>query len=96
MNVFYDKEKAQEALEKIIAALKAAQEALETVAENIAERYKEFIEEYKYIYDREPLPQPQKYILMKCFVIDRRKEINRIKKKKGTVYPCFFVTLLFF
>lgn len=77
--------------------LQKAKEGLAAVVEYVDEQFSELLEDLKCIdIDREPLPQPQKYIFMKCFVIDRRKQINRIKKKKGTVYPCFFfVTFLF-
>lgn len=76
---------AKEAFARIAEDLKKAKEAFAATQEAFEEMAK-MAEEYKYIVERDPLPQPQKYIFMKCFVIDRRKQINRIKKKKGTVF----------
>ncbi len=80
---------AKEAIAKLNEDFKKATEALCELAQDVAEAFKNMLEEIKYIY-RDPLPQPQKSICMKNFVLDRRKTINRIKKKKGTVYPCFY------
>ena len=59
-------------------------------ADNVCE-LKKLAESEFCAFRRDPLPQPQKYICMKDFVIDRRKAINRIKKKKGTVFPVSFL-----
>lgn len=86
---------AKAAFAEIAEDFEKAKEAFCASVEYIDEQFKELLEDLKEIdFDREPLPQPQKYILMKCFVIDRRKGINRIKKKKGTVYPCFFCDII--
>lgn len=82
---------AKETFAEIAEDFEKVKEALRASVEYIDEQFSKLLEDLKCIdIDRDPLPQPQKYIVMKCFVIDRRKEINRIKKKKGTVYPCFF------
>lgn len=76
----------KEAYAKLAEELEKVQEALCDTAENIAEEFKKLFEEEKYIYDREPLPTPPKDIQIKIFTLDRRTAINKIKKKKGTVY----------
>lgn len=58
--------------------------------DNLSE-LKKLAESEFYTFAREPKPQPQKSICMKNFVLDRRKTINRIKKKKGTVFPVLFL-----
>lgn len=78
---------AEEAFLRFKEAFEKAQEAFCEIVEDVSDSFKKAFEELKNIdLDREPLPRPQKYICKKNFVLDRRKTINRIKKKKGTVY----------
>lgn len=84
------------AIENFSAAIKQTKDSLCTLAEQVANTFRDYYDNYSelaklaefenYAFYRKPFPKPPKDIHIKSFILDRRTAINKIKKKKGTVY----------